>query len=514
VRTPRVALLLAVLLATAPATAGAGDAPPIASFPRSAGAPPRAPLAFAVQDDSEFLSHPERLQRTMAELHALGFTHVRLSAHWDQLTRTPHSRRRPRFAAASPGGYEQWKWIALDRAVRAASDHGLQVMVDVAFFAPLWATSGDAAGEPRPRNRVDPRAFADFAVAVAQRYSGRFAPSPSGPSALPRIETLTLWNEPNLAVFWGPQRRVLPGGRIALDSPHAYRRLATRAYAAVKRNRPELRVLVGGLASGPAWAPTARRAGIPALRFLREMACVDAALRPLRTPDCRDFSPVPGDGLAVHPYVLGHAPDFRPRGDRADTLTMGNLDTLSALLRALVERGRIAPALQDVYLTEFGYLTDSPTLDGRGLRNAFPKVGLDAQATFETRAHELAWDHPQVRMFAHFLVRDTLCADDSGPECIDWPSGLRFADGTSKPVEAALEASLYRHPRRDGDVDLWGRLGSDLWRRRGILEYELDGQWQPVRADQVRRFAGGGADGIFEVRVRGLSTSEFRINVR
>jgi hypothetical protein len=511
----RLALLVAALTALLPVTArAADDAAPIASFARAGAAPPRAPLAFAIQDDSEFLGHPERLQRSMAEVRALGFTHVRLSAHWDQLTREPHSRTRPRFAAASPGGYEQERWRALDRAVEAATAHGLQVMVDVAFFAPLWATAGHPGDEVRPRNRVDPRAFADFAVAVAQRYSGRFAASPYGPRALPRIAALTLWNEPNLAVFWSPQRRMLPGGRIALDSPHAYRRLAARAYAAVKRNRPELQVLVGGLASGPAWAPTARKAGIPALRFLREMACVDAALRPLRTPDCRDFRAVPGDGLAVHPYVLGHAPDFRPAGARADTLTIGNLDTLSGLLAGLAARGRIAPALQDVYLTEFGYLTDSPTLDGRGLRNAFPKVELDSQAIFETRAHELAWSQPRVRMFAHFLMRDTLCADDAGPECIDWPSGLRFADGTPKPVEATLEAAVYRHPRADGDVDLWGRLGSDEVRRRAVLEYLEDGEWRAVRQDQVRRFAGGGADGIFSVRLGGLSAREFRIGVR
>lgn len=510
----RLALLVAAL-ATLPAAGAlaAEDATPIASYARSASPPPRAPLAFAIQDDSEFLSHPERLHRTMADVSRLGFTHVRLSAHWDQLTRAPGSRTRPRFAAASPGGYDQDRWRALDRAVQAATDHGLRVMVDVAFFAPLWATSGHDADEPRPRNRVDPRAFADFSVAVARRYSGRFAASPRAPRALPRIETLTLWNEPNLAVFWTPQRRVLGGGRIALDSPHAYRRLATRAYAAVKRARPDLRVLVGGLASGPAWVPRARKAGIPAMRFLREMACVDARLRPLRTPDCRGFRAVPGDGLAVHPYVLGHAPDFRPRGDRADTLTMGNLDTLSALLRGLAARGRIAPALQDVYLTEFGYLTDSLP-EGRALRNDFPKVGFDQQATFETRAHELAWRRPQVRMFAHFLVRDTLCAPDSGPECIDWPSGLRFADGTPKPVEATLEAALYRHARRDGDVDLWGRLGSGEWRRRAVLEYEADGEWRPVRQEHVRGFSGGGPDGIFAVRLGGLPSRSFRIGMR
>ena len=209
----------ATSLAPAPAPAAEGDAAPIASLARDAGPPARQPLEFAIQDDPEFLHHPERLDATLAEVRELGFTHVRLSAHWDQLTRAPGATRRPRFAAASPGAYEQSKWRALDRAVTAATRHGLAVMIDAAFFAPRWATSGPDQFGPRPRYRIDRRAFADFAVAIARRYSGRFATSPRARTALPRVSLFTMWNEPNLAVFWTPQRRVLRGGRIALDSP-------------------------------------------------------------------------------------------------------------------------------------------------------------------------------------------------------------------------------------------------------------------------------------------------------
>jgi Cellulase (glycosyl hydrolase family 5) len=506
---------VAVAFAVAPAAHAQDGAARIAGLARAAGPAPRPPLAFAIQDDPEFLGHPERLDQTLAEVKALGFTHVRLSAHWNQLTRAPTAARRPRFAAASPGGYEQRKWYPLDRAVVAATRHGLHVMIDVAFFAPRWATRGHGPGESRPRNRIDTRAFTDFAVAIAQRYSGRFAATARARHPLPKVELVTLYNEPNLAVFWTPQRRTDRRGRVVLDSPHAYRRLATRAYAAVKRARPDLRVLIGSLASGPAWEPGAKRAGIPAMRFLREMACVNARLNPLDTPDCRGFRPVPGDGLAIHPYVLGHPPDHMPRGDRIDNLSMGNLGWVAALTGQLAARGRIAPALKDIYITGFGYLTGlAGPLAARPLRNPFPKVALDRQATYQTWAHELAWATPQVKMFSHFLVRDTLCAPGAGPECIDWPSGFRFAGGAPKPARATMRASLLGHPQPDGDVYLWGRLGPVDLRRAAVLEYDGGGgDWRPVAREDVRDFAGGGPDGIFAVRLSGHTSSRFRIGV-
>jgi hypothetical protein len=503
--------LVALLGAGGPAAAADDGVAPIASLARDARPAARAPLAFAIQDDPEFLNHPERLNATLAEVRELGFTHVRLSAHWDQLTRAPDATVRPRFAAANPGAYEQTKWEALDRAVSAATRQGLAVMIDVAFFAPRWATSGPDRFGSRPRHRIDRRAFTDFAVAIAQRYSGRFAPGPQDGTTLPRVSVFTLWNEPNLAVFWTPQRRVLRGGRIALDSPHAYRRLVSVAYGAVKRVRPDARVLIGGLASGPAWQPRARQAGIPAMRFLREMACVDTALRPLHTPDCRGFRPVPGDGLAAHPYSLGHPPDFRPRGARVDTLTMGNLDTLALLLRRLASRGRIAPRLQNIYLTEFGYLTPDQSPRTGEHQNPFPTVPPDLQATWETWAHELAWETPQVRMFSHFLVRDTSCAFGSGLECFDWPSGFRYGDGEAKPSRAALRATVFVQPKGRDDLAVWGRLGLPGLRSYGVLEYDAGGEWRAVPREDVRDFEGGGADGIFALRLRGLAPQGLRI---
>jgi hypothetical protein len=478
-----------------------------------ASAADRAPLAFAIQDDPRLLDHPATLDADLAEARSLGFTHVRVTAHWDQLTLAPRAARPPRFDAADPAAYPADRWAPLDRLVRHAAGHGLEVMIDAGFFAPRWATRGSPPGDPRPRNRIDPFAFRDFAVAVARRYSGAYRPDPELP-ALPRVGLIELWNEVNLPVFWTPQRAVDRRGRIWMAGAAAYRRLVRIAYPAIKAVRPDATVLVGDLASGPAWDPTARKAGVPALRYLRELACVDAALRPLRTPGCAGFQPLLGDGFAVHPYALGGSPARRPGGNRAETLTMGNVDRLIGLLHTLAARGRIAPGLQDVYATEFGYLTRVVEPGAPPLSNPFPTVSPDRQAEWELLAHELAWRHPEIKLFSHFLIRDTICARDAGSECVDWSSGYRFSRGTPKPLFDSLHAGVLWHPLTGGGDEVWMRLGSPAARASAVLQYHRDGgPWRTVTPDDVRWVDGGKSDGILDAGIWPLGAIEYRVVV-
>ncbi|MEA2207515.1 MAG: hypothetical protein QOE77_4291 [Blastocatellia bacterium] len=512
-----VAAGLGLLAAAGPArvTGAAPAAGPMSRLATSVAPARRAPLAYAIQDDAQMLYAPGALAAALAEIRPLGFTHVRLTAHWDQLAPAPRSGRRPRFDAADPGAYEQARWAGLDRAVRAAVAEGLRPMVDVGFFAPRWATRGVRRDDPRPRNRIDPGAFRDFALAVALRYAGDFTP-PGADRPLPRVDVFTLWNEPNLGVYFTPQRAAPRNGRVALASPRRYAALAGPAYREIKLLRPEATVLVGALASGPAWSPTARQAGIPALRFLREMACVDDRLAPLRTAVCRGFTRIPGDGLAVHVNAMRVDPASRPAGARADTLTMGNLDTLSALLGRLAARGRISPRMRDVYVTEFGYLTPHVGRGGAtpGARR-LPVVSLAAQARYTTTAHYLAWRVPRVRMFAQFLVRDTLCDPLSRTPCLDWPSGLYTATGRAKPVASELEATLRAWRRPGGGADVWVRLGSALARRTAALEYLApDGSWQRVERRRLASVARSRTPGILTARLRSRPGPRLRLAYR
>jgi hypothetical protein len=119
-----------------------------------------------------------------------------------------------------------------------------------------------------------------------------------------------------------------------------------------------------------------------------------------------------------------------------------------------------------------------------------------------------------VRMFAHFLVRDTPCVLGSGLECIDWPSGFLYSDGEAKPSRSAFRAGLLVRPAGRGDLAVWGRLGGPGMRDSGVLEYDEGGEWRAVPSEDIHDFKGGGADGIFSLRLRGLPAEHVRISAR
>ena len=81
---------------------------------------------------------------------------------------------------------DAYNWAAADRLMAAADSRGIEVLAMIGY-SPAWA-SGSANNKTPP---TDPVKYADFAVAVAQRY--------------PQIRVFELWNEPNLPGFWvGP----------------------------------------------------------------------------------------------------------------------------------------------------------------------------------------------------------------------------------------------------------------------------------------------------------------------
>ena len=95
----------------------------------------------------------------------------------------------------------------------------------------------------------------------------------------------------------------------------------------IKQLQPDSTVLVGGLASFGVKNPKETTSGIPPLKFIRELACVDERLRPLTAPRCAGYRPIQGDGFAHHPYSLLNRPDFQdPRNP--DSARIGALDRL------------------------------------------------------------------------------------------------------------------------------------------------------------------------------------------
>ena len=465
----------------------------LAAVPAVSSAAPRPPIETILQDDAALLHQPDdQVRANMQKLVDLGVDRVRLTAGWSVLAPNADSTTRPEnFDAADPNAYpDPWGfWASLDRAVRMANEAGLQAMIDIAFWAPLWATSGDP-GDGRARWNINPAEYADFTKAVVRRYNGDFTPAqpeqpdggsnggdddddqpqpsqdqnffnqifggwfgqPSGSSStqqqpretqpaaepLPKVSMWTVWNEPNHPGFIQPQWERTPNG-FQPKSPHIYRKLVEVAYPAIKGIQPDSVVLVGGTSSTGARTPRNEQSGMQPLRFVRELACVDERLRPKTTGDCANYTPLLGDGFSHHPYSLMHKPDFvDPRNP--DNLPIGALDRLTDTLDRLVRMGRIDPKVRNVYLTEFGYETNPP--------DPIKPWNPDQQARFLNWSEYIAWNNPNVRSWPQFLLRDmgTVSAEDAQRgkrEFGDWQSGLFFHDGSEKPSATSFKLALF-----------------------------------------------------------------------
>jgi hypothetical protein len=477
-------------------------------------------LETIIQDDGLLLFRPPaEVQAAVARMKALGVDRVRVTANWSSLTRAPDSETKPDgFNAADPAAYEQSRWQALDTAVRAVRGAGLQAVIDIGFWAPHWAAS-DPPG-PRARTNIDPQAFADFATALALRYSGGFEPKPDPPGtppappsrdqdivqaflqplipfplpdlippaagaraaqasgaaaaggALPGVDEFIVYNEPNHQGLLLPQWK--PDGTPA--SPAVYRAMVRAAYAAVKSVRRKVKVLIGNTSS----TGGVRGVGpVPPLEFLRELACVDAKLRPRTTGDCTGFTTVPGDGWSHHPYSQNERPTrvSSPRKEPGD-LRLADLPVLAKTLDRLVKMGRLAPANRNIYLTEFGYETGG--IPGR------PRVSQSMQARWLTWAEYLADRVPNVRSFAQFLLRDQppapvrVSSSDKRPFG-EYSTGLLLAGGGDKQAAKTFVAGLFAQLQPRSRVLLYGRLRLHPGPKTILLQRRLPGDsWRLV----------------------------------
>jgi hypothetical protein len=440
--------MLAAVLAFAAALSGCGaDAPPA-----------RPPIATIVQDDAELLHRsPQRIAATLDDLRALGVTWVRVTAGWSEIAPAAHSYRRPAFDATDPTQYPAGAWSALDRVYEMARARGLRASIDIAFWAPRWAVRVPGRRADRERAWIAPSDYADFAEAVARRY--------------PRAVAFTIWNEPNHSAFMLPQWELV-GSTWRPSSPHRYRELVQAAVPRIKAAAPQALALIGATSAVGSDHASSENERMAPLTFLREMACVDERLQPLKRTECRDFEALPGDGWSHHPYPLD-LPPWQP-DPRPANVRMADLGRLTLLLHRLHEAGRTQSDLP-LYITESGYQTapPDPTRD----------VSLADQARWLPEAEQIARREPSLRSVSQFLVRDL--PERPGPTARirwrDYQSGLRFEDGRPKPAHASFALSLVARRVAPDRVAFWGLVRAGSGRRAtsiGVLE--PGGRWQSI----------------------------------
>jgi hypothetical protein len=440
-------------------------------------------LSSVVQDDALLLSgDPAKVDKALAQMEAIGFTHVRLTANWQEIAPDAASDTQPIFDAKNPASYPAGVWNRLDLAVRAVRAHGMEPMIDIGFWAPYWATTEPVGSQGiRARENVDPSAFADFAEAVVRRYHGDFvpteptaapaagapqastrglldalfgkptpapapapAPEPAKPAPaaapkpvvqpLPPVNLFTLWNEPNIKGFLTPQWKKTKRGRKP-TSPAVYRRMLLAAYPRVKAISPNATFLIGATSSTGSYALSGLHGGVPPLQFIRELACVDQKLKPIRTGGCRGFTQLPGDGWAHHPYSFETGPANRSADERPDDAILGDTAKLRKLLVKLAHRGRIPWAASELYLTEYGYFT---TVIG-----SHRAVSEPEQAQLVGDAFRLASQFQGVRMMSQFLLQDVQCDGGRTTTCLNWTTGVLRTDGSPKPLLTVLTGILH-----------------------------------------------------------------------
>jgi hypothetical protein len=480
-----------------------------------------------LQDDDLSLFSPHGLPQYINELRWLGVDELRISAEWKLEAPDPDSSRAPRgFAPAAPDSYTGPGMRLLDTAVRAAAAAGIHVIVDPAFSAPRWATS-DAGGPSSPRERwyntnIDVGQAAAWEQMLARRYSGSFTPLGES-TRLPRVDTFTLWNEPNELEFLKPQWL----GAVPVSADW-YRRLVDLAYPAIKAVSPAATVLVGNTSNSGVDLPSGA-AGVAPLAFIRRLACVDAKLQPVRDGPCAHFHTVPADGYAHHPYER-NAPPWVPSGaQQPDWAQMGDVMQLQALLDALVARHRLAPGAENLWLTEQGYGSNAELTGERWTESE--------QAQLNAASEYLAWRDGQAASFSQFLLRDTLTqetlalrARSGNPRALEpgtWTTGLLRENFVPKPAlwmfrspilaraiaaPAPLSASGLSLTVSAGTsrlLDVWGRARP--MRQPALVELQIgdgSGGFQDATATTTD------ANGIFDVSVGMPSTAQIEVRFR
>jgi hypothetical protein len=408
-------------------------------------------------DELSLFSTPATLASFTHTLRWLGVDTLRISAEWKLEAPDPYGLAPPRrIALGDPRSYDSAPGMALlDRAVRAAHRAGLQVILDPAFSAPLWATSNrlplDRTGDPWFNTAINVHELAQWEGMLAERYSGTYTPAGQA-TPLPRVQTFTIWNEPNQQGYEAPQWGT--GGTAA--SADWYRRALLAAYPAIKRASPGARVLIGDT-SATGGASQLGNAGVPPLEFIRQLACVDERLAPITTGSCAGFRTLPGDGWSQHPYER-YTPPWVPSGaSDPDGAQLGDLGKLTGLLDQLVSMHRLSPGVANVWLTEQGYESDGQLPE---------KLWTERQqAALNAISEYLAWRNPQVQSFSQFLLRDTLTAQtlalraqSRNPEAAlpgTWTTGLERQNGAAKPALAMFRSPIVARPVSLNPVASW-----------------------------------------------------------
>jgi hypothetical protein len=370
---------------------------------------------------------------------------VRVLVYWSDIVANPDSTTKPPGDSGDPAwaGYGQPSagdpgrgWGKYDLIVNGIAARGMGVMlVPTGRFpdgrVPRWASNSPGKDGTDP----DPGEYGSFLKALGSRYRGGY--DPDGAAALPAIRAagyVGVWNEPNSPYQLQPQVK-----NGAAYTPGLYRRLYGAGRQGLLGGGFGGQILIGEL------APRGTGTTLGAIPFTTRFLCL-RAVRKGKTGKKRgrlkaNCVELRAEGFAEHPHS-GIDPPYRAPFAKGD-VTMGNLGTLSRLLRRAAKAGAINP--MPLLLTEYGVQTNPP--------DPVFGVSFQTQAEYLGIAEYLAWRNRGVTAWSQYLLRDD--ANQGG-----FQSGLRLRDGTAKPAFDAFRTPLVVRRKRGAPkkVRAWGEV--------------------------------------------------------
>jgi hypothetical protein len=399
------------------------------------------------------------LDGTIATMHQLGVSIVKVGVYWSMVAPAPNSFKVPRnFNAADPAAYPQQNWAFYDDVVERAKQFGMKVAFMLTGPAPLWATG---SAMPKTSNcpcgqwKPSPAAFMSFVRAVGERYDGSYTPKGSK-TPLPRVSFWTIWNEPNYGPRLAPQ--AIDHDTIEVGAV-AYRSLLNAAWRGLKmtgHTLPRDTILIGETAPRGLDHPIGNFSGVKPLRFLRALYCVGTNYRPLtgaaaaarscpktaaasRAFRAQNPALFNASGFADHPYAVGDPPDLPTYGcgakacanvkthesdpDYADFPEIPRLErTLDRLNAAYGSSTKF-----QIWNTEYGWWTRPPDVSKAA-------ISPTLAAYYMNWAEYISYTQKRISSYDQYLLID--------PGVV-YATGLELASGRRLATFDAFELPLY-----------------------------------------------------------------------
>ena len=192
-------------------------------------------------------------------------------------------RLRPARLRVGPASYPGF--YPYDDLVRRATNLGFGIIITITGDAPRWATEGGLGTTFETANRrVIASEYAQFAAAVAKRYSGDLPD-------LPPVRYFSIWNEPNHRNFMKPTK----------EAPQHLPQPGERRDPADPRERGARTRRSSSASSRPVGPRAARRWARPS-SSASGCASTSASSAPRSGAGCSSFKKIAAQGFAHHPY--------------------------------------------------------------------------------------------------------------------------------------------------------------------------------------------------------------------